>query len=146
VKPGNHAANYVTKWGLENELAGEYKKAKNGNFTPFDLLREYEQGEGWAGAKYQEFAVAFKGVSQLRWGKGLKDTLGVNVASDEELAESEVSEHSVKIAFLTWEQYTCILTRGKRGVLGQLLMVAECGGLALSTWLLHEFGIVIEPP
>ena len=37
---GTKASDYVTKWGLEDEMTkGHTKKAKAGGETPFDLLR-----------------------------------------------------------------------------------------------------------
>ena len=145
VKPGNHAANYVSKWGLENELAAGYKKAKDGHFTPFELLYLYDEGHRWAGAKFQEFAKAFKGVSQLRWSKGLRAALDMGTAAtDKELAESEVSDNSVKLVTLSWEQYQKLIKWGGPGTLGNLLMVAECGHEALSTWLKFRFKVVLD--
>jgi len=146
VLPANNAARYISKWGIENEIANqEHKDARDGHFTPFDLLREYAKGEKWAGARFQEFSKVFKGVSQLRWSKGLRDELEVGErATDQELVEEEVSEKSVLVGRLTWDQFKCILREGKPGVVGDLLMVAESSSDALYTWLLFEFNILLD--
>ena len=40
VRNGTYAAEYVSKWGLEEEVTkGHLKKGLNGSLTPFDLLR-----------------------------------------------------------------------------------------------------------
>jgi len=146
VKPGNHAANYVSKWGIQNELAGGYKNAKDGHFTPFELLYLYDIGHGWAGAKYQEYAAAFKGVSQLRWSKDLAELLGCKTfATDQELAENdELSVKSVIVARFRCYQYQDLILRGGPGVIGELLMVAESGRGALDVWLMQKFKIELE--
>ena len=55
--------------------------------------------------------------------------------TDEELAEAEESEQSVLIATLTQEDYKRLIYSGRRGVLGELLMIAERGSDALGLWL-----------
>ena len=144
VLPGNAAASYISKWGLDQELTGMNKDAKDGHFTPFQLLAKFEAGNTLAGELFKDFANAFKGVSQIRWGRGLRASLEMtNELSDQELAEQETSEKSVRIGFLYWNQYREILSTGGAGAIGKMLMVAELGGLALYTWLLFEFNILI---
>ena len=144
IRPGNYVARYIAKWGLESELSGTSKNGKEGHFTPFQLLELHSEGEKWAGQKFQEFATAFKGVSQIRWSKGLRSLLGVGAAAtDQELADQEISKDSSVIAQMTWEQYKDLLKVGGPGILGHMLVVAELGNLALFAWLL-EFNIVLE--
>jgi hypothetical protein len=151
VLPGNAAAAYITKWGLENELANpDTKQGREGHFTPFQLLTLSYQGEKWAGILYQEFSLAFHGVSQLRWSKGLRDKLGMGEsATDQELSEEETSRDSVRIAKLTWDEYRTILSKGRRGVVGEILVISECGSEALKEWLFYKFtmrlGEIPEP-
>lgn len=90
VRNGDYANKYVAKWGLDYEMTkGHTKKAKHG-FTPFDILRLAHQGgmigERSAQSLWQEWGVAIKGQRQLVWGRGLKNLLGVDEKSDEELA------------------------------------------------------------
>ena len=145
VLPGNAAAAYITKWGIENEIVNPlHKEARQDHYTPFQLLQLYDQGEGWAGFLFKEFAVAFKGVSQLRWSKGLRDRLEMGASvSDQVLADEQTSKNSSLVVSMTWEQYKTLIQRGGRGVIGQLLMVSEIGDLAVFAWLL-SFNILLD--
>ena len=76
---GTRAAQYVTKWGLEDEMTkGHTKKAKGGE-TPFDLLRAFlaDKQDGQAAALFREFSECFKGKRQLSWSNGLKARFAV---------------------------------------------------------------------
>ena len=145
VLPGNAAAAYITKWGIENEIVNPlHKEARQDHYTPFQLLQLYDQGEGWAGFLFKEFAAAFKGVSQLRWSKGLRDRLEMGASvSDQVLADEQTSKNSSLVVSMTWEQYKTLIQRGGRGVIGQLLMVSEIGDLAVFAWLL-SFNILLD--
>jgi hypothetical protein len=99
------AADYVAKVGIESpktkrsEIAGaDFEIAKGlqksgragGNFTPFDLLALSAGGDVWAGVLFKEFAESTQGINQIRWGRGLRDLLGIGKElSDIELVESE---------------------------------------------------------
>ncbi len=136
LQANEQAGEYITKWSLQNEISSRTKQGKGENFSPFQLLALYEQGEDWAGGLFQEYSDATKGLSSLRWSRGLRDKLEMGVEmTDEELAEAEESEHSVLIITLTREDYKRLSYSGRRGVLGELLMVAERGRDALGVWL-----------
>jgi hypothetical protein len=93
VKPGYQSvAKYVTKWGLDSELTSINKSAKEGNYTPFQLLswyRTWQDNKGnledytpeelvWMesrGGLFQEYADAIKGVATLQFSLGLKALL-----------------------------------------------------------------------
>ena len=86
---GTKASDYVTKWGLEDEMTkGHTKKAKAGGETPFDLLRAAlaDRQDKQAAALFREFAECFKGKRQLSWSNGLKARFFVDEKTDEELA------------------------------------------------------------
>jgi hypothetical protein len=90
----------------------------------FELLQLHAEGERWAGPKFQEFAVAMKGVNQIRWSRGLRKLLSLGVeVSDQELVEAPM-ESEILLAQLTFEQWGIILKRDKRG---ELLEVASQG-------------------
>lgn len=96
VRDGTFASQYVTKWGMDSEITkGHVKKGREGSLTPWDLLRGAEDNEKYA-KLFREFAQVFKGKSQVRWSKGLKSLLKVDVKTDEELA-TETEQESVKI-------------------------------------------------
>ena len=92
LKNGFYAAQYVSKWGIEDEITkGHIKKGRNGGFTPFDLLNmsidDHEIYEKKSSKLFQEFAISMKGARQLEWGRGLKAFLEIEEKTDEELAE-----------------------------------------------------------
>ena len=92
LRNGYYAEQYVSKWGIEDEVTkGHTKKGRNGGYTPFDLLNMSIQDEEIYGKKpsklWQEFAIAMKGARQLEWGRGLKKYLEIEEKTDEELAE-----------------------------------------------------------
>ena len=87
VRNGTYAAEYVSKWGLEEEVTkGHLKKGLNGSLTPFDLLRGASTNNHFK-TLFKQFADVFKGKQQLVWSKGLKDLLGIKQVTDEELIE-----------------------------------------------------------
>jgi hypothetical protein len=93
VRPSKYAGAYLAKWGSASELTAATKKqAKEGRYNPFALLREYGERKvaDWKdqGARFVEFAEAFKGRNQLVWSEGLKARFGIEEKSDEELAEA----------------------------------------------------------
>lgn len=148
VQVGNEKiGDYVTKWGLDNELASINKAAKKGNFTPFQLLALYDQGEDWAGWLFQEYADVTKGKVSLRWSRGLRDKLDLGrELTDQELAEERISQNSVRLIRFTKEEYYQILYSGRDAVIGEMLSVAESGRDALLIWLDAIFGIHPEAP
>lgn len=96
VRDGTYASQYVTKWGMDYEVTkGHIKKGREDSLTPWDLLRQAEDNPKYA-RLFREFADAFKGKSQVRWSKGLKQLLQVDVKTDEELA-TETEQESIKI-------------------------------------------------
>ena len=134
-------AAYMAKWGLQSELTSTEKRGRKDNYTPYQLLSLYEQGELWAGGLYQEFADATKGLSMIRWSRGLRDVLGLRTElTDQALAESEESDGSVLMLSLTRDDYKRIIYTGRRGVIGEMLVVAERGLAELLVWL-SIFGI-----
>lgn len=137
-------ASYMAKWGLKSELTSNEKQGRKDNFTPFQLLALYEQGEAWAGGLYQEYAEATKGVSMIRWSRGLRAQFALSEpATDEELAEAETTEGAVKMLEIPRSDYRKLIYTGRRGILGEMLQVAERGREALIIWL-SIFQIFIE--
>lgn len=105
VRNGTYAAEYVSKWGLEEELTkGHLKKGLNGSLTPFDLLRGSSTNNHYK-TLFKEFADVFKGKQQLVWSKGLKELLGIKKVTDEELVDDtdETSIEVRELGDLIWE-------------------------------------------
>ena len=99
VRGGDFAADYVSKWGMDYEIAKAHvKKGKKGaSRSPFQLLVDYEQGDMQAGALFREYAEAFKGKRQLVWSKGLKKLFGIEQKSDKEVLEEKIEKSTRKI-------------------------------------------------
>lgn len=105
VRDGTFASQYATKWGLDSEMTkGHLKKGLSGGLTPFDLLRLSENNHDNYARLFSDFADVFKGKQQLNWSNGLKDLLGIQQKSDDEiiLETDEKSNLICNIAFLTW--------------------------------------------
>ena len=105
VQNGDKAAQYVSKWGLEEEITkGHIKKGRDNSLTPFDILRLSEDDAEYS-KLFREYADAFKGKRQLVWSKGLKDLLGIVEVTDEQLA-LETEKDSIlldEVALQVWE-------------------------------------------
>lgn len=87
VKGGDKAGEYVNKYGSELAL-GHAKKARNGRYSPYDLLRAYHhEGDKQLGAKFVEFSEGMKGSRQLFWSPKLKSKFGINEMTDEDIAQ-----------------------------------------------------------
>ncbi len=99
VRGGDFAADYVSKWGMDYEIAKAHvKKGKKGTSkSPFQLLVDYEQGDMQAGALFREYAEAFKGKRQLVWSKGLKKLFGIEQKTDKEVLEEQKEKAISKI-------------------------------------------------
>jgi hypothetical protein len=141
-------AGYMTKWGLSNELTGqEKKKGHKGNFTPFELLSLYNQGEAWAGRLFQEYADATKGKSSLRYSRGLRDYLGLSKEmSDQEAVERERDREVKKLFTFTEDQEKRVFYSGRPEAWGEILTAAEGGRACLLHFLKSKFGIEPKPP
>jgi len=131
---GSKAANYVAKWGLEDEMTkGHTKKAINGE-TPFDFLRAYlvDKTDKQAGALFKEFAETFKGKRQLYWSTGLKKRFAIGEATDEELSV-QMDDHAAMLGVITLDQWRDVLAVDGRGTV--LMLAANGGWPAVSLYL-----------
>lgn len=124
---GSKAAQYASKWGLEDEMTKAHIKQgrKGGNRTPWALLADYAQGDKRAGHLFQEFFGAFRGKSQLHWSRGLKKKLGLDDKSDEQVAEEKVEAVDVLAARLSLEDWKLIRKHDLRGLVLELLRTAD---------------------
>jgi len=120
VRNGTYAAQYVSKWGLEDELTkGHLKKGLNGSLTPFDLLRGCSTNNHYK-TLFKEFADAFKGKQQLVWSKGLKKLLGIEQVTDEQLIE-ETEKTSIEVRELSYTLWDLVLRYEKRAYVLELV-------------------------
>ena len=78
VRAGDErAVDYVSKWGLEHEIAKSPVKKGRGGYSPFQLLELYAARKKWAGVLFQEYAETMKGRRQLVWSRGGRELLGL---------------------------------------------------------------------
>jgi hypothetical protein len=141
VRRGNSAAKYITKWGSEfnwdvsREMTGLGSKVGHG-LSPFQLLDKFDQGDERAGRLFVEYAEATKGRAQLRYSRGLKDLLLMDIQlTDADLMvqslERERSESRLVLQ-LTNTQWQVVARQRK---FAELLDVVEtCKGDAEVTW------------
>ena len=131
---GAKAGNYVSKWGLEDEMTkGHTKKARHGE-TPFDFLRAYlaDAEDKQAGALFKEFAETFKGKRQLHWSSGLKKLYAIGEKSDDELV-ADMDDYAVMLGIITLEQWRAVLAVDGRAKV--LVLAAGEGWDAVAAYL-----------
>lgn len=126
VQNGDHAAKYVSKWGLESEMTQWHRKrGKVSSLTPFDLLRWFLQdGSPRAAHLFRVYAESFHGRHQLQYSRGLKKLYSVSESTDEELAAVQ-DEDAQLLGLLSIDQWRLIVGHGQRGA---LLEVASLRG------------------
>jgi hypothetical protein len=137
---GTHAAKYVSKWGLEDEMTkGHTKKSAKGE-TPFDFLRSFlaDDQDKQARALFQEFAAVFKGKRQLHWSKGLKARFKVGEKDDEQLA-AETDDAARLLGAITVEQWRDVIAAGGRGTV--LSIAARHGWETVEIYLASICGV-----
>lgn len=118
VKSDSEIYDYVAKFGklpknrddaplASSELTHSHTKAarKDGK-SMWQLLEEYDQGNKRSGARFAEYAMAFKGKKQLIWSRGLRDAVGLNdELTDDEIAETEdQGQVWAEISIQTWRK------------------------------------------
>lgn len=134
VQGGEQAADYASKWGLEDEMVKWHSKSSKAEkgMTPFDFLRDYlRTGNKRSLGLFTVFAEKFKGRRQLWWSHGLKALLGVSEVTDPEILamETETAHH---LAYLSMEDWRAVLGDHKEAA---LLDFAEQNPAAISDFL-----------
>lgn len=133
VKGWCSASDYLAKqddsrhWGVDREIAKASSKAgKASGVHPFGLLALARDGDARAAALYVEYADAIrtKRTRQHYWSPGLKDKVGVNEKSDEDLAEESRAKADY-LGFLDDEDWQTVREANARA---QVLDAAELGG------------------
>jgi hypothetical protein len=140
-------AAYVAKWGKEPKWTAAHELAKAGSkhgrgerLSMLDLLELFVVlGDRRAGARWREYALAFKGRNQLVYSPGLRALLGLieKEKTDEELATESV-EDAVLLARLDLAAWRVVLANDARG---ELLNVASSGDPALVRSFLLGLGV-----
>ncbi len=118
-------------WGADRELAkgvsktGRYENDLIGRH-PHTLLEDSFNGDIQAGKKYLEYAFATRGKARIFWSKGLKDMVGVNDVTDEEIA-NRIEDTAINLAVLGADEWAVIVKAG-RDARANILDIAESGG------------------
>jgi len=122
LQGARHATDYVSKWGFAHELVGaQYKSGRASGRTPWELLSAASGGDTQAAVLWMDFVVAFKGVAQLYWSKGLRKKLGLGEQlTDQQLLDLEPAD-TEKVGELDLDTWILICGAGLRG---QVLQVA----------------------
>ncbi len=116
-------------WGVTAEMAKAHaKRGRQKNPTPFDLLRRALASPTEAPrylALFREYVAAFKGTTQLKWSRGLRDRL---LPDREELTDAEIAARleapAERLGRLSLEDWRQVLYSARRA---ELLRVAELG-------------------
>ena len=126
ISTGEDLAGYIAKWGMGAELTkANIKRGKEGRYTPWDLLRWYDElGDEQAAALFREYAQAFHGARQLVWSRGLKARYRIGEHTDQELAEQQEEEAVIVIRIAKADWHRVCQDRGR----GIVLVLAENGG------------------
>ena len=123
VDGGEKAAQYVSKWGLPEEMTKSHlKKSKKGD-SMWDLLRKWaDNRDARAIVRFKLFYEAFKGERQLVWSAKVRELLRLGEElTDEQLAQEQTEAASV-VAQLEPEDW-CMLRN--LGMALDLLDLAE---------------------
>ena len=128
------AAEYVAKfgrqprWDVGSELTKHQKKhGKNGNRSPWDLLRLYGEGQERFASLFYEYVSAFFGARQLYWSNGFKQLFGIQEMTDEEIAK--LNEDDVyEICRISKEDWKKVLAQPYEAR-ALVLQLAEMGGI-----------------
>lgn len=96
-------------WKASDELCrANIKRARQGR-NPWQLLESYLNGDKQAGALFQEYAAATKGLHQLQWTRGLRELVGLG----RELTDSEIvdeyQEDCTLLHTFTWAEWKAVL-------------------------------------
>lgn len=150
VDNGQKAAEYVAKWGHEQQWGmhsemtkSMIKTGKDKGETPFDLLRAFfdDPTDKQAAALFREYSSVFRGKRQLTWSPGLKASFDLEELSDEDIA-SGGDAVSVLLGSLSDDQWRDVLHVDARG---QLLHIAEASGWSGVELFCHVLSGVRDP-
>lgn len=115
------------RWGLADELAHTVRKVgRDGGLGPWQLLQLAGDGDSSSGRLFVEYAATMKGRRKLRWSKGLRALLGLQVV-ERGMDDLTVEDDAVArvLARLTRDQWRVV---ARLGVQGALLDVAVKSG------------------
>jgi hypothetical protein len=130
------------RWGVEHEMSkATSKKGRLSGVHPHEFLLRNEGGDA---ALYLEYALTMrdKRCRQLYWSAGLKDLVGIDDLTDEEISERK-DERADLLGLLIPEQWK-LVTRA--GAVAELLDCADSGEWSRVEALLKSLGSTDDSP
>lgn len=122
----------VVTWDSADEMTkSQSKKGRQGNITPFDMLRLIDDSntsdsqKKFYRARFEEYAVAFKGRRQLVWSRGLRDEFDMGKEKTDEELVLEMNEESNVMALLDKNEMSALSRKELRST---ALALIENGG------------------
>jgi hypothetical protein len=130
----SQVAEKLNTWTESHEVTmGPIKRAGKGGLTPMQLLALSLCGDKAAGRLFVEYTRCFKGKTQVKWSKGLRDRLGLGVEkSDEEIAAEQKEAGSYLLVELRPDNWQVILGNAIRGEFVKVLHTGD-------SWKMLEF-------
>lgn len=140
VKDGSFAAEYVSKWGIEDEMTkANTKLSKNKGMTPWGFLRAIIDNDDpvYTPEKSKNlflvYSNAFKGKRQLYWSNGLRKFLQMSKEmKDAEIISAPDEEEALVLSEITFDQWKKIRFRRQEPY---ILNVAESNSAHLKTFI-----------
>lgn len=131
IKDRCDSSDYLAKnddaqhWGVDRELAkASTKQGRAVGLHPFGLLALARDGDKVAGARFVEYAKVMRGKRQLFWSHGLKELVGVDDLTDEEIAAKQDDKADL-LGLITPLQWSWVR---KAGLRAEVLDAAELSG------------------
>lgn len=130
------------RWGVEHEMSkASSKKGRLSGVHPHEFLLRNQSGDS---GLYLEYAITMrdKRCRQLYWSAGLKDLVGLDDLTDEEIADRQ-DERADLLGLLIPEQWRLVTAAG---AVGELLDCADSGDWSRVDALLKSLGEVDSSP
>lgn len=148
IQNGSKAGEYICKFGSDGEFLekadgqkvswdaademtkGNSKKGKSGSLSPWDILRLISSSDSEEEIKkhhglFLHYARAMKGVSQLKWSRGLRKVFDMEAEKSDEEVLSEQEDSAKLLCHLTRLEWRYLIQNKARA---NILELAENGG------------------
>jgi hypothetical protein len=157
IQDGSKAGEYICKFGSDGEVLeradgkdvswdaademtkGHTKKGKSGSLSPWDILRKIDESPVEEANKYRglflHYARALKGVSQLKWSRGLRSLFDQDKEKTDEEILSEQEDSAKLICHLEREEWNFLIQNKMRAT---ILELTENGGVEAVARFLYE--------
>ena len=129
---------YVSKWGLDFELAKSNVKKASDGYSPWELL-ELAADNPWAARLFKEYVKVMKGCHQLEWSQGLRRFYKLEkLKSDAELAVENSDSSDLLLVRLSLDAWMIVLANDATA---ELLDVADSGDVVKLEKFMFDLGI-----